>query len=62
MVDGSWTGQYTYDIQGNLVSIDNANATSATEPDLYVSAATFNARGQPLTMTSGNGCDFNLYL
>jgi YD repeat-containing protein len=55
MADGSWTRQYIYDIRGNLVSIDNANTTSATEPDLYVSAATFNARGQPLTMTSGNG-------
>jgi RHS repeat-associated protein len=55
LADGTWSGQYLYDLRGNLISIDNANVTSASEPDLFMSGATYNARGQMVAMTSGNG-------
>jgi YD repeat-containing protein len=53
--DGVWSGQYNYDFRGLLYSIDNATATSATQPDLYLSSVLYNARGQATTMAYGNG-------
>jgi RHS repeat-associated protein len=53
--DGVWSGQYNYDLRGLLYSIDNATATSATQPDLYLSSVLYNARGQATTVAYGNG-------
>jgi RHS repeat-associated protein len=53
--DGTWTGQYTYDIRGNLYAIDNATTTSSTEPDWYISAIQYDARGNATNITYGNG-------
>ena len=55
LADGTWSGQYTYDLRGNLYGIDNANVTSASEPDLFVQSALYNARGQTTAVTYGNG-------
>jgi RHS repeat-associated protein len=49
------TGDHTYDLAGRLSAIDNGNATSATEPDLFISAIAYNARGQATAVTYGNG-------
>jgi RHS repeat-associated protein len=49
------TGDYTYDLAGRLAAIDNANTTSATEPDLFISSIAYNARGQTTAITYGNG-------
>jgi YD repeat-containing protein len=53
--DGIWAGPYTYDVAGRLTAIDNPQATSATEPDLYISSMAYNARGQATSVTYGNG-------
>jgi YD repeat-containing protein len=55
LADGVWTGNHSYDLAGRLAAIDNANATSATEPDLYIQSAQYNARGQTTAITYGNG-------
>jgi YD repeat-containing protein len=55
LADGTWTGQYSYDLAGRLASIDNANPTSATEPDLFIQSTQYNARGQTTSITYGNG-------
>ena len=55
LATGAWTGQYGYDLAGQLTSIDNAATTSATEPNLFVTAAAYNARGQATSVTFGNG-------
>jgi RHS repeat-associated protein len=55
LADGTWTGQFSYDLAGRLATIDNANATSATEPDLFIQSASYNARGQTTSITYGNG-------
>jgi RHS repeat-associated protein len=52
---GMWTGLHSYDTLGRLASIDNANVTSAIEPDWFVQSVSYNARGQPLSLTHGNG-------
>ena len=55
LADGTWTGDNVYDLAGRLASMDNANTTSATEPDLFISATAYNARGQTASITYGNG-------
>jgi RHS repeat-associated protein len=55
LADGTWTGQFSYDLAGRLAAIDNANTTSATEPDLFIQSAQYNARGQTTSITYGNG-------
>ncbi len=55
LADGVWTGNFSYDLAGRLAAIDNANATSTTEPDLYIQSAQYNARGQTTAITYGNG-------
>ena len=55
LADGTWSGQYTYDLRGNLYGIDNANVTSASEPDSFQQSASYNARGQLVAETKGNG-------
>ncbi len=52
--DGTWTGVHTYDTGGRLTSIDNANPTSANEPDWYISSILYNARGQVTQMEKGD--------
>jgi hypothetical protein len=55
LASGSWTGQYVYDLAGHLASIDNGNTTSSTEPNLFVTSALYNARGQTTSIAYGNG-------
>jgi RHS repeat-associated protein len=55
MADGTWTGQYLYDLAGRLATLDNANITSATEPNFFISATQYNARGQTTSITYGDG-------
>jgi RHS repeat-associated protein len=55
LADGSWTGEYRYDLAGRLTTIDNANVTSASEPDLFISSTLYNARGQVTAITYGDG-------
>ena len=55
LADGTWSGQYTYDLRGNLYGIDNAAVTSASEPDSFMQSASYNARGQVVAETKGNG-------
>jgi len=55
MADGNWTGLYGYDGFGRLVSLDNAQPASSAEPDLFVTATTWNARGQTETIAYGYG-------
>ena len=43
--DGVWSGNYSYDLAGRLLSIDNAITTSAAQADLYISSISYNARG-----------------
>ena len=45
---------HTYDTGGRLTSIDNANPTSANEPDWYISSILYNARGQVTQMEKGD--------
>jgi hypothetical protein len=52
--DANWTGVHAYDTAGRLYSIDNANPTSANEPDWYVSSVLYNARGQVTQMEKGD--------
>jgi RHS repeat-associated protein len=59
LADGTWTGQYSYDLAGRLASIDNANTTSATEPDFYISSIIYNERGQTKNIIYGNGLSTN---
>jgi YD repeat-containing protein len=49
------TKPYTYDQAGRLISIDNPNPASATEPDLYISAIAYNALGRATSVAPGNG-------
>jgi RHS repeat-associated protein len=55
--DGTWTGAYKYDLARRLVSIDNAATTVTTtaEPNFFISAIAYNARGQATSITYGNG-------
>jgi RHS repeat-associated protein len=53
--DGAWTGDHTYDLAGRLYAVDNAAATSATEPDYFISGINYNARGQATVIVYGNG-------
>jgi RHS repeat-associated protein len=55
LADGTWTGEFAYDLAGRLASIDNANLTSASEPDTFITSAAYNARGQTTSITYGNG-------
>ena len=55
MADGTWTGLYGYDGFGRLASLDNAVPASAAEPDFFVTAIAYNARGQTETIAYGNG-------
>jgi YD repeat-containing protein len=55
MADGTWTGNHSYDLAGRLASLDNANGTSASEPDLFIAAMAYNARGQATSISYGNG-------
>ncbi len=55
LADGTSTGDFIYDLAGRLASIDNANPASAVEPDNVLQSATYNARGQRLSVTTGNG-------
>ena len=53
--DSVWSGQYSYDLRGNLFSIDNAATASTSEPDWYISGIQYNARGWATNVTYGNG-------
>jgi YD repeat-containing protein len=53
--NGQWTGEYRYDMAGRLASFDNANAASASEPDLFIQSQSYNARGQTTSITYGDG-------
>jgi RHS repeat-associated protein len=53
--DGVWSGNYSYDLAGRLLSIDNAITTSTSQPDLYISSIAYNARGQATVVNYGNG-------
>ena len=55
LADGTWTGNNVYDLAGRLASMDNANTTSASEPDLFIASTAYNARGQTASITYGNG-------
>jgi RHS repeat-associated protein len=55
MADGTWTGQYSYDLAGRLLSIANAKPASATEPAMFISNTLYNARGQTTSIAYGNG-------
>jgi YD repeat-containing protein len=55
LADGSWTGQYVYDLAGRLQSVANSNVPSATEPAMFVASTAYNARGQTTKITYGNG-------
>ncbi len=55
LADNTWTGNYTYDLAGRLASIDNAAVASASEPDFFISAIAYNARGSATSVTYGNG-------
>jgi RHS repeat-associated protein len=55
LADGTWTGEYRYDLAGRLATFDNANTTSASEPDLYIQSTDYNARGQTTAITYGDG-------
>jgi RHS repeat-associated protein len=55
LADGTWTGEYRYDLAGRLTSIDNAAPVSASEPDFFISGITYIARGQATNVTYGNG-------
>ena len=55
LADGTWTGQFSYDLAGRLASIGNANTPSASEPPSYIASAAYNARGQTTLIAYGNG-------
>jgi RHS repeat-associated protein len=55
LADGTWTGQYLYDLAGRLQSVANSNVPSATEPAMFVASTAYNARGQTTKITYGNG-------
>ena len=55
LADSTWTGEFGYDLAGRLASIDNAVASSASEPDQFITATNYNARGQTTSITYGNG-------
>ncbi len=55
LADGTWTGQYSYDLAGRLYSVANANAASASEPASFIASTAYNARGQTTAITYGNG-------
>lgn len=55
LANGAWTGQFTYDVAGRLLSLDNANATSSTEPDKFIASTLYNARGQTTSISYGDG-------
>ncbi len=55
LADGTWTGQYSYDLAGRLTSAANANTPSATEPSSFVASTSYNAKGQVTQIAYGNG-------
>ena len=55
LADGTWTGTYTYDVAGRLISIGNANTPSASQPAQYIASASYNARGQTTSIAYGGG-------
>ncbi len=55
LADGTWTGQYTYDLAGRLNAVANANTPSASEPAMFVASTAYNAKGQTTSITYGNG-------
>jgi RHS repeat-associated protein len=55
LADGTWTGQYVYDLAGRLQSVANSNVPSATEPAMFVASTAYNARGQTTKIVYGNG-------
>ncbi len=55
LADGTWTGDFKYDLAGRLASFNNANPTSATEPDWFIAGTQYNARGQTTAITYGDG-------
>jgi YD repeat-containing protein len=52
--DGTTTGDYVYDLAGRLASIDNIYST-AGQPDWFIQSAQYNARGQTIKITYGDG-------
>jgi len=48
-------GIHGHDLAGRLITIDNANAASGSEPDLFISSMGYNARGQTTSIAYGNG-------
>ncbi len=55
LANGTWTGQFAHDLVGRLASFDNANLTSATEPDLFIQQQLYDARGQTTSISYGDG-------
>ena len=55
LADGTWTGQYSYDLAGRLNAVANGNAASASEPAMFVASTQYNAGGQTTSITYGNG-------
>jgi RHS repeat-associated protein len=67
LADGFWTGNYSYDLAGRLVAINNDNDNEKTPPtnagntigpqvpDVYIQSALYNARGQTTSITYGDG-------
>jgi RHS repeat-associated protein len=55
LADGTWTGQYSYDLAGRLNSVANSNVASASEPAMFVASTAYNARRQTTSITYGNG-------
>ena len=55
LADGSWTGDHVYDAAGRLFSIGNAATASASEPEDFITSASYDARGQTETIAYGNG-------
>ena len=54
LADGTWTGEFAYDDAGRLKSVDNANATSDTEPDYFITYINYNVRNQVTEIAYGN--------
>jgi YD repeat-containing protein len=46
---------YRYDDAGRLSSIDNAAATSSTEPNFFITSQSYNTRGQTTAIAYGDG-------
>ena len=50
-----WVDQRLYDAAGRLLSLDNLAPVSGTQPEQFIAAITYNARGQTELITYGNG-------